>query len=102
MSFFRAKRRLSLKDRDPHLIVDKEGRVFVVLVGRPAGYGAEAEKSWDDATDEAFRLFAELRNDRETLTAFKGKDLDHCQGKFLAVALGVLFGGGQTVRTRSC
>lgn len=67
--------------------------MFVSFVARPK------ESSWMNAIMGAARAITFLREECLRLNLVKPKDLNHRRGKFLALASGVSFGGGQTVRS---
>jgi len=72
-------------------LLDKEGRIIVFLAGRPDG------SDWDGVTSRSSDVLQRMRIKGTKSHAFKPEELDHRRGKFLAVASGVSFGGGQTV-----
>lgn len=74
------------------MIVDKHGRICVAFVAKLK------DPTWMTAITGAARVIAHLREECLRLGLVKKEDLDHRRGKFLAIACGVSFGGGQTVR----
>ena len=77
--------------REPHILLDKEGRIIVFLAGRPCG------SDWDGVISRSSDALQRMRVKGIKSGAFKTEDLDHRRGRFLAVASGVSFGGGQMV-----
>lgn len=77
---------------NPLLIVDKDGRIIAVFVGKPD------DPEWDTkvvpgacrALDRAWRTGVENG-------AFSSADRVHRRGTFLSVTFGASFGGGQLV-----
>lgn len=67
--------------------------MVVALVGKPL------DESWPDVISRAEARLAAFREEGLRIGAFDQNDLNHRRGNFLAVAAGVSFGGGQTVRT---
>ncbi|KAJ7593566.1 hypothetical protein C8J56DRAFT_1046017 [Mycena floridula] len=61
----------------------------MVLIGRPEGQG------WDHVCTAAATALKEFRQLSEEQNVFSGDAYDHRRGKFLAVAVGISFGGGQ-------
>lgn len=70
--------------RTPILFLDKEGRVIVVLAGRP-------RMGWDAVVDGATEIIEEAR------PRCNFPDEVHRRGNFAAIATGISFGGGQKV-----
>lgn len=77
--------------RKTFVILDKHGRIIVVFVARPN------DPTWMDAIRGVARAILHLRTELERLGLVKAKDCDHRRGKFLALASGISFGGGQKV-----
>jgi hypothetical protein len=76
------------------LILDKPGRIIAVLVGRPNG------ADWIYVVDDAAMVLKEvLWLGGEEMGLFSKQSLYHRWGEFLAVPVGVSFGGSQVVRT---
>ncbi|OJT01850.1 hypothetical protein TRAPUB_7682 [Trametes pubescens] len=72
----------------PHKILDKEGRVIVVLAGHPA------DPDWGSVASEAYDAMSQAAEQ----CTFSRKHADHRRGLFATLATGVSFGGGRTVR----
>jgi len=75
------------------LILDKEGWIVAILVGQPDDPG------WLYVIDDAAKVMQEVQQMGAELDLFSEKSLDHRRGEFLAIPVGVSFGGGQTVST---
>ena len=73
--------------RTCHPLVDSEKRAVGVMGGMPK------DVHWDDLQLEAAH---EIENAR-TLLSFKDKETHHRRGDFPAIAVGVSYGGGQSV-----
>lgn len=78
---------------DTRVILDTDGRAMAVLVGQPCD-----DPTWGPSAARAGEALLNVRTEGLARGAFRAADLDHRRGKFLAVASGVSFGGGQTVR----
>ncbi|KAK6978070.1 hypothetical protein R3P38DRAFT_2580491 [Favolaschia claudopus] len=76
--------------RNPKLILDCEGRIIAILLGRP-----EEEEEWEQVIRQIIELFNRVRKSGEKSRAFRPKDLSHRRGRFAVLASGVSFGGGQ-------
>ncbi|KAK7029973.1 hypothetical protein R3P38DRAFT_3188898 [Favolaschia claudopus] len=76
--------------RNPKLILDCDGRIIAILLGRP-----EEEDEWDEVIARLVELFNRVRRSGEKSRAFRPKDLSHRRGRFAILASGVSFGGGQ-------
>jgi hypothetical protein len=63
-----------------------------VLVGQPD------DPEWREVINEAEAVMREVRETGAELDLFSEKAQDHRRGRFLAIPVGVSFGGGQTVR----
>lgn len=74
--------------RTPLAILDHQGRIVVMLAGRPSDPG------WDGVIEEATSLFMAAKAKFDA----QGEDIEHRRGHFVALRCGVSFGGGQTVR----
>ncbi|TFK70210.1 hypothetical protein BDN72DRAFT_766924, partial [Pluteus cervinus] len=75
----------------PHSILDSEGRIIGALVGRPSHPG------WEDAKRDACDALRHIRLESEAGGCFGPDDLDHRRGRFLALPVGISYGGGQMV-----
>jgi len=73
------------------LILDKEGRIIAVLVGQPD------DPKWIDVVGDAAEVMPEVQRLGIDMELFADKNLRHRRGEFLAIPVGVSFGGGQTV-----
>jgi hypothetical protein len=73
------------------LILDKTGRIIAVLVGRPD------DSEWVYVVDDAANVMREVQKLCADMELVSEKSLGHRQGNFLAIPVGVSFGGGQTV-----
>jgi hypothetical protein len=76
---------------DPKLIVDAEGRIVAVLLGRPE------DDDWDKIIEDMERILAGLRRRGIKRGVFTRKKLDHRRGKFPTLYDGYSHGGGQRV-----
>ena len=74
------------------LIVDKEGRIIAALVGQPD------DPEWRYVIDNATNIMQEVQQLGAAVDLFSDSSMDHRRGEFLAIPVGVSFGGGQTVR----
>ena len=68
---------------------------MAVLVGQPN------DPLWGDAIDAAAGVLREVERRGASMELFTEKTLHHRRGEFLAIPVGVSFGGGQTVRAHS-
>ncbi|KAJ7079807.1 hypothetical protein B0H15DRAFT_787690 [Mycena belliarum] len=75
--------------RSPKLILDVEGRVIAVLLGRPEDPG------WDVVVRDAEKAMRRVNRAGHALGAFRAEDARHRRGNFPVIAGGVSFGGGQ-------
>lgn len=75
--------------RSPEVLTDTEDFCSVILAGKP--------NNWDAVNMSAASEMAEVRDEGLASGAFKPANTDHRRGKFLAVASGVSYGGGQMV-----
>ena len=75
------------------LILDSERRIVAVLVGQPQ------DPEWVCVVGEATKVMQDVRRLGAEMDLFSGQGLSHRWGEFLAILVGVSFGGGQTVRT---
>ena len=73
----------------PYAIVDDQGRIIIMLCGRPRG------GDWDSVVKEMTRVM--LRGGGQANVGPTG--LSHRRGRYSALSLGVSYGGGQTVGT---
>lgn len=71
-------------------ILDKEDRVVAVLVGQPN------DPTWEGAVVEAAAVMLEVASEGISARHIDGKYLSHRRGSFVALPVGVSFGGGQT------
>jgi hypothetical protein len=78
--------------RDPKLIVDANGRIVAVLIGRPEG------DDWDEVIDEINCLFDAIRRRGYKRKVFKAGTKSHRRGTFHLLFDGYSFGSGQRVR----
>ncbi|THU94033.1 hypothetical protein K435DRAFT_610178, partial [Dendrothele bispora CBS 962.96] len=69
----------------PTPISTPDGRIFVVLVGRPRG------SEWGQVADAAAQKLEETRS----RCSWAAKQLSHRRGNFLALTTGISYGGGQ-------
>jgi len=86
--------KISLIDcsRKTLLILDKEGRIIAALVGQPD------DPEWRYVIDDATNIMQEVQQLGTAVDLFSDSSLDHRRGEFLAIPVGVSFGGGQMVR----
>lgn len=77
--------------RKTRLILDKEGRIIATLVGQPA------DPEWGHVIEDAANVMQEVQQLGAAVDLFSDSSLDHRRGEFLAIPVGVSFGGGQTV-----
>jgi hypothetical protein len=73
------------------LIVDSKGRIVAVLVGQPE------DPEWVSVIGDAAKVMQGVQQQGVDMDLFSDKCLDHRRGEFLAIPVGVSFGGGQTV-----
>lgn len=66
-------------------------RIFVIFVGRPQ------DSDWKMVTDDATTLMQEVEKLGHESGAFDDKHLHHRRGEFVALPVGVSYGGGATV-----
>lgn len=81
----------SLRTSDTIFIVDAKDRISTILVGRPN------DPEWPEVCDDATRILDEVREAGIASNSFLDKYLSHRRGDFVAVPVGVSFGGGQKV-----
>lgn len=65
---------------------------MATLVGQPRD-----DPTWSLTAVRAGKALTNTRTEGLARGAFRAADLDHRRGKFLAVASGISFGGGQKV-----
>jgi hypothetical protein len=75
----------------PKLILDADGRIVVVLLGRPDG------GDWDDVKKEARRVMDQVRACGERRGVFVATNKSHCRGNFYILQAGFMKGLGQKV-----
>ncbi|KAJ6622396.1 hypothetical protein B0H10DRAFT_903678 [Mycena sp. CBHHK59/15] len=75
--------------RDPKLIVDAEGRIIAVLLGRPEG------EDWDDVIKEMERIMAGVRRRGRKRGIFQSKSRSHRRGIFDLMSEAFSMGSGQ-------
>lgn len=78
--------------RKTRLILDLQGRIIATLVGHPD------DPEWGRVADDAAAVLCEVQRVGSGLDVFPLKSANHRRGRFLAIPVGVSFGGGQTVR----
>lgn len=71
--------------RETILIVDREDRIIAILAGRPSG------KDWEETVQKYLQALARAKESLQF-----GKKCDR-RGPFRTIAVGVSYGGGQTV-----
>ncbi|KAJ7838501.1 hypothetical protein B0H14DRAFT_3459337 [Mycena olivaceomarginata] len=75
--------------RDPKLILDADGRIVAVLLGRPEG------DDWDDVIAEMARAMDGVRARGVKRGVFKRQERRHCRGDFFVLKGGLTKGPGQ-------
>ncbi|KAJ7449703.1 hypothetical protein B0H11DRAFT_1743498 [Mycena galericulata] len=76
--------------RHPMVIVDRDGRIVAVFVGKPD------DRKWDtEVIQGACRAMDRASRKGLETGALTAKDRDHRRGAFLSLTTGVSFGGGQ-------
>ncbi|KAF8143733.1 hypothetical protein K438DRAFT_1632969 [Mycena galopus ATCC 62051] len=75
--------------RNPKLILDGEGRIVAVLLGRPEG------DNWDDVIERIRRVMDRVRKHGVRLGVFRAKNKLHRRGNFHVVQAGYTKGPGQ-------
>ncbi|KAJ7817079.1 hypothetical protein B0H13DRAFT_1662959, partial [Mycena leptocephala] len=73
----------------PKLIVDIEGHIIAILLGRPE------DPDWDEVVHKAAAAFTRARHAGEASGAFRPQDLKHRRGSYAVLSTGVSLGGGQ-------
>jgi hypothetical protein len=68
------------------------GWIVAILVGRPD------DPEWVYVIDDAANVMEEVQKLGANMDRFSDQSLSHRQGEFLAIPVGVSFGGGQTVK----
>ncbi|KAJ7853157.1 hypothetical protein B0H14DRAFT_3655328 [Mycena olivaceomarginata] len=81
--------RAHITSSDPKVIVDAEGRIIAVLLGRPEG------DNWDEVIKEMERLMKALRRRGRKLGIFSAKKESHRRGKFDILNDALTMGPGQ-------
>jgi hypothetical protein len=71
--------------------LDSEGRIVAVLVGQPD------DPEWVYVIGDAVKVMQDVREQGAAMDLFSDKSLNHRRGEFLAIPVGVSFGGGQMV-----
>ena len=74
--------------------MDQEKRIIAALVGQPD------DLEWSKVIDAAAAVMQEVQQLGTGERLFSEKHWDHRRGEFLAIPVGVSFGGGQTVSTK--
>ena len=74
------------------LILDSEGQIVAVLVGQPE------DPEWVYVIGNAMKIMWDVQQLGAEMDLFSEKGLSQRQGEFLAIPVGVSFGGGQMVR----
>jgi hypothetical protein len=77
--------------RDPKLILDADGRIVAVLLGRPEG------DDWDDVIAEMARAMDGVRARGVKRGVFKRQERRHRRGDFFVLKGGLTKGPGQKV-----
>jgi hypothetical protein len=77
--------------RDPKLILDADGRIVAVLLGRPEG------DDWDDVIAEMARAMDGVRACGVKRGVFKRQERCHCHSDFYVLKGGLTKGPGQKV-----
>lgn len=72
-------------------ILDSQDRITVMCVGHP-----DAEE-WSDVCQDAAGLLGQVREEGLSCNIFPNKYLNHRRGDFVALPVGVSYGGGQKV-----
>jgi hypothetical protein len=75
----------------PYVFTDSEGRIFVILVGRPL------DPKWDEVMRGVEVAMTNARRQGLAKGVFKRSDLSHRRGSFAVLGDGVSFGGSQRV-----
>ncbi|KAJ7830076.1 hypothetical protein B0H14DRAFT_2593566 [Mycena olivaceomarginata] len=81
--------RAHITSTDPKVIVDAEGRIIAVLLGRPEG------DDWDEVIKEMERLMKALHRRGRKLGIFSAKKESHRRGKFDILNDALTMGPGQ-------
>ncbi|KAJ7434262.1 hypothetical protein B0H11DRAFT_2258566 [Mycena galericulata] len=85
-------RRIKWDGKHPMVIVDRDGRIVAVFVGKPD------DRKWDtEVIQGACRAMDRASRKGLETGALTAKDRDHRRGAFLSLTTGVSFGGGQKV-----
>ncbi|KAF8210690.1 hypothetical protein K438DRAFT_1808031 [Mycena galopus ATCC 62051] len=75
--------------RRPKLILDADGRIVAVLLGRPEG------ADWDRVLKEVQRLMDAVRRRGVRQGIFTSQNKEHCRGDFFTMRAGLTRGPGQ-------
>lgn len=73
------------------LVIDSMKRIIAVLVGHPN------DPEWYQVVSDSTKLMQEVQREGMELGVFLEKYVSHRRGDFLALPVGVSYGGGQTV-----
>ncbi|TFK70520.1 hypothetical protein BDN72DRAFT_766345, partial [Pluteus cervinus] len=77
--------------RKPHAILDGDGRIVTVLVGRPQ----KDSSGWDALIRGVAELMEAFRRTGDEESLFSGDQRQHRRGNFVALSRGISYGGGQ-------
>jgi hypothetical protein len=77
--------------RTPHVFTDSEGRIFVILAGRPT------DPDWDEVMEGVVKALTNARKQGFAKGVFNRENVNHRRGLFAVLGDGVSFGGGQRV-----
>ncbi|KAJ7029113.1 hypothetical protein C8F04DRAFT_963284 [Mycena alexandri] len=80
---------LTIFHSSPKLIVDVDGRIIAILLGRPE------DDDWDEVVADAGCALERARCAGHRVGTFRAKDTEHRRGRFAVLTTGVSFGGGQ-------
>lgn len=81
----------SLHLSDTIFVVDAKDRITTIFVGQPN------DPEWTEVSDDATKVLDAVREAGLASNAFLDKYLAHRRGDFVAIPVGVSFGGGQKV-----
>ncbi|KAG5640461.1 hypothetical protein DXG03_008580, partial [Asterophora parasitica] len=81
---------ISFTERVAHVVTGRDGRGIVFMVGK------SNDDSWSGVIAAADELIMNARIHGEREGLFKPEQVEHRRGKFVALAAGVSYGGGQT------
>lgn len=79
--------------REPHVLLDAQGRVIGVLAGRPVD-----DPTWDKTVQEFAALVEETRQKIRTGAGARTTKSDRRGAHLHSVHWGISYGGGQKVR----